>query len=1137
MAEKKRLFVPARDPKTGRPGYIDTATGRFHEGPMPDALPTASAPASVQFLGGDQKPKGRPAPAMTSAAPKGKTPGGPSLLRASPPPRELNVSRLQPGFAPGFVPGTPPVLPPRPGTGPASWTTGRAQMSGQDPDSPFPASPVKKPGGTAPGTPQAKPGPPMSLNDRLNAEDEQRRNALERQAEARRAQEAAARRNLWVPVPIPVGAGGESVGVNIPLPFHRQEEATVGSPAGEPERPQVVTPRPPAQGAQPGPGNAQPAEGEDRFGPIPQFDGSREDNELIKARFVRAYPNADPRSIGIGRDGSVFYRTRGFGPDGMRTGDQVRYDPRTMLPVDDRRSETARIEAEIRKQLQGRIPPGIPIYVNARSGYFQIQGDIRRRFSDFGPYETQRAPSGGRAGSGGGYRGQPQRDPGWNPFQFGAPILGNPRYALPTAPAPPSPSTRRRRSSSDTGKPPASLPPPPGGYAVASLALKSALPFATDPASWLAQERAKRRKFGVALKQMVERGDLVLTSRCHDVLQAKMAAAGREIGVALPALKGVHTVSGCYAAKAYGMLPDGGAKALDPEGSRVGGYGVRFGSPDEADISEFRDFFTKNTDYWLDQWTRRPLLYHHAQEDATKQRPVIGVLDTAILDDYGLWLEGDRDLSYPFAAEIKAMLMAGELDFSTDSAPHLIERQAARCGTHEIKRWPVIAASLTPTPAEPRLSPVKTVLSVKTLQAACKAIGVDLPWLDGPDENPAAAAAPDTQGEDTMGLSATDAVQIARLIYTRKCATPAVKSHEFAWPEVRTPANGGGGDTPAYDYGAEHRNFEGTGLPRAVVERSNSHAYIKAFEAFLRLDRDIPPQMRAELMAVKAAMNETTTTQGSFMVPIQYNKELITQLTEESYFRKIGVKTTNMTSKTQEIIRRVDSAAATWVAEATAFTEVEPTIAKITLTANKMQRLSLASSEVIEDAYHDVWRDILLPDFGQSFSVAENDAFIAGTGSGQPEGVTVGGTLGKTFAGTATITFDELQDLFHALPYLHRNSKMCYWFMRDATAQIIRKLKDGDSKYYWEQNPKEDQPLILFGKKVIISNSVAAAATTAKSVIFGDFNDYRIGERQETTIKRLEELYAASDQIGWRAYRRLDGRVVQATSFQFGQQA
>ena len=147
-------------------------------------------------------------------------------------------------------------------------------------------------------------------------------------------------------------------------------------------------------------------------------------------------------------------------------------------------------------------------------------------------------------------------------------------------------------------------------------------------------------------------------------------------------------------------------KMVDDAAGLIQGYAVRFGSEAEPDLSEHRDYFAPDTDYWLNHWDRRPMLYHHAQDPATKAAPVIGAWVEAGMDEVGVWLKGQLDAAHRYHAAIKELIRRGLLRISTDSAPHLVVRQPTASGANKVVRWPIMAASLTPTPAEPRLLPV-----------------------------------------------------------------------------------------------------------------------------------------------------------------------------------------------------------------------------------------------------------------------------------------------------------------------------------------------------------------------------------------------------------------------------------------------
>jgi len=119
-------------------------------------------------------------------------------------------------------------------------------------------------------------------------------------------------------------------------------------------------------------------------------------------------------------------------------------------------------------------------------------------------------------------------------------------------------------------------------------------------------------------------------------------------------------------------------------------------------------------------------------------------------------------------------------------------------------------------------------------------------------------------------------------------------------------------------------------------------------------------------------------------------------------------------------------------------------------------------------------------------------------------------------------------DLYHSLGRSYR--RRATFMLADATALAIRKLKDGDSQYMWQPGLQAGQPDRLLGRPVEISDSMPAMTTGLKSVLFADFSYYWIGDRTATVVQRLDELYAATGQVGYRAFKRVDGKLTLAAA-------
>ncbi len=157
-------------------------------------------------------------------------------------------------------------------------------------------------------------------------------------------------------------------------------------------------------------------------------------------------------------------------------------------------------------------------------------------------------------------------------------------------------------------------------------------------------------------------------------------------------------------------------KMVNAPAGRIGGYLLIWGEPRQRDLQG--EYFTPQTDVGLDWYEQRPVLYHHGLDGALKAA-VIGVIDTLMPDETGLWAEAQLDLRKRYVRAVQRLVDQGLLSWSSGSLPHLVEVSAEG----RIKRWPIVEGSLTPTPAEPRHS------CAQTLKSAYKSLGLDMSRL------------------------------------------------------------------------------------------------------------------------------------------------------------------------------------------------------------------------------------------------------------------------------------------------------------------------------------------------------------------------------------------------------------------------
>jgi len=150
------------------------------------------------------------------------------------------------------------------------------------------------------------------------------------------------------------------------------------------------------------------------------------------------------------------------------------------------------------------------------------------------------------------------------------------------------------------------------------------------------------------------------------------------------------------------VLFGGAVKALGD--GRIGGYLVTYSTAQDPDLSEFRDYFTAETDFDLDDGAGKASVYYAHGQDPHLGKRRLGKA-TLKADDAGVWAETQLALRDEYEKKIYELATAGKLGWSSGSTSHLVERKSIG-DAHQVLHWPITEASLTPTPAEPRCGAV-----------------------------------------------------------------------------------------------------------------------------------------------------------------------------------------------------------------------------------------------------------------------------------------------------------------------------------------------------------------------------------------------------------------------------------------------
>nr|DAE14773.1 MAG TPA: major capsid protein [Siphoviridae sp. ctTBd21]DAW01742.1 MAG TPA: major capsid protein [Caudoviricetes sp.] len=282
---------------------------------------------------------------------------------------------------------------------------------------------------------------------------------------------------------------------------------------------------------------------------------------------------------------------------------------------------------------------------------------------------------------------------------------------------------------------------------------------------------------------------------------------------------------------------------------------------------------------------------------------------------------------------------------------------------------------------------------------------------------------------------------------------------------------------------------------------------------------------KTPMPTVMNALQIGTDSEGGYLVPDEYERTLVEALEEENIFRQLA-KIIQTSSGDRKIPVVATKGTASWIDEEGAYLESDDSFGQVSIGAYKLGTMIKVSEELLNDSVFDL-ESYISREFARRIGAKEEESFFTGDGTGKPLGVlaeTGGAEVGVTAASATAITADELIDLFYSLKAPYRRNAV--WVLNDSTIKAIRKLKDNQGQYLWQPSLTAGAPDLLLGKPVRTSAYMPAIAADAKTIAFGDFSYYWIADRQGRSFKRLNELYAATGQVGFLASQRVDGKLI-----------
>jgi HK97 family phage major capsid protein len=283
-------------------------------------------------------------------------------------------------------------------------------------------------------------------------------------------------------------------------------------------------------------------------------------------------------------------------------------------------------------------------------------------------------------------------------------------------------------------------------------------------------------------------------------------------------------------------------------------------------------------------------------------------------------------------------------------------------------------------------------------------------------------------------------------------------------------------------------------------------------------------------MRTYSAMNTVTGSNGGYLLPSEFMKELFTgiaqydplmakenvRLIETDNGRTLSVPGIDLSTISAAIVaQNVDGAPV-----------ANPTVSSNSFAGYTYRTNPIAVTLELEQDSFELASEILKQAFAVGLARGIGADLVNGAGSGSaPQGLlTAAADSTVVTAVSGLVDETSLIQLYFSLNRAYRVSPKCAWVMSDAIYEQIRFLKDTNGRPLLNMR---DDTEVLMGKRVLVAPSMPSTAGS-KAIVFGDLSQFVVKVSRGVEIKRSFEAinYAEKGIALYTAYLRVDSGLI-----------
>jgi HK97 family phage major capsid protein len=231
------------------------------------------------------------------------------------------------------------------------------------------------------------------------------------------------------------------------------------------------------------------------------------------------------------------------------------------------------------------------------------------------------------------------------------------------------------------------------------------------------------------------------------------------------------------------------------------------------------------------------------------------------------------------------------------------------------------------------------------------------------------------------------------------------------------------------------------------------------------------------------------------------------------------------------------------LAEATEVAYASASFSTVTFKAWKFSsKAILVSNELLQDSAFNL-EQIIGDQAGTRIGKIQGSKFTTGAGTTEPKGVVTCASAGLTTASATAATGVELTKLAFSVDPAYRIGPKVGYMMHDSVQSYFMNLLDSTGRPLLRESYRDGMLLMTLNGFPVWTNQFmepavnGALVTAKKHVLFGDFDRFKIRDAGPVRLRRLDERWAETDQVGFIAFLRSDSNCVNTAAIKYLLQA